>query len=274
MRYHTGVFSLGLLLALSACGGDVNTAAAPASAPIPALSQVSAADWERLAQRRIFFGHQSVGQNLLDGLADVLAAHPAVKLRVVAATAVDSVAGPALIHAKIGRNGEPTTKNAAFGEMVSAAHDPSLVALYKYCYLDTDFSTDPAQLFADYRSQVDSLRRTGLTIVHVTMPLTTSEDGARAFVKRLLRRPMGRDLNARRARYNRLLREAYAGHEPVFDLAQLESTRPDGSRAFFGSADGAVEVLAAENTDDGGHLNAAARRRVAEAFLAFLAKLP
>lgn len=63
------------------------------------------------------------------------------------------------------------------------------------------------------------------------------QTGWKALVKRLLgRAPYGTVENVRREEYSRLLRQAYAGREPVFDLARVESTAPDGR---------AVRVLAA-----------------------------
>ena len=83
-----------------------------------------------------------------------------------------------------------------------------------------------------------------------------------------------RDVNAIRNRYSTLMLAAYSGRAPVFDLATLESTRPDGSRSFFTRGADTAYTLAEEYTSDGGHLNEAARRMVAEQLLIFLARLP
>jgi hypothetical protein len=45
------------------------------------------ADLLRLSQRRIFFGHQSVGMNLLDGVREISARYPDVRFRVIDASA-------------------------------------------------------------------------------------------------------------------------------------------------------------------------------------------
>jgi lysophospholipase L1-like esterase len=78
-------------------------------------------------------------------------------------------------------------------------------------------------------------------------------------------------LNAKRNEFNALLGQEFGAIDPIFDLAQIESTRPDGSRAYFQRSTESVFTLAPEWTYDGGHLNAAGRRVVAERFLAFLA---
>jgi hypothetical protein len=150
------------------------------------------------------------------------------------------------------------------------------VALFKYCYVDVKPGTDPDALFTDYQGRIEELkaRHPEVLIVHVTMPLTTHENWKGALRARLERRTSQRELGVLRNRYNRLLSSAYAGKEPVFDLARLESTRLDGSRVFFERNGERVYALEPSYSSDGSHLDSSARRRVAESFLAFLAQLP
>ena len=250
--------------------------------PIPEASEaprhdfaaVTPGQWQALASRRIYFGHQSVGGNIADGIQEVLAAHPEIGLNLVLARTLDSASGPGLYHARIGTNGAPETKAAEFESIVSAGA-PGVGAL-KYCYVDVTGDTDPDSLFASYQRRMAGLRERvpGLVVVHVTMPLVVLGEGRKdRLLNRLRGRATQRDLAAIRARYNALLRQAYVGREPVFDLARLESTRSDGSRAFFLRGGDTVHVLADEFTSDGGHLNAAGRRAAAEEFLALLASL-
>src|SRR5207249_2637509 len=98
--------------------------------------------------------------------------------------------------------------------------------------------------------------------VGVTAPLTDVQGGAKGLLKRLLgRAPYGAVENLRREQYNALLRAAYRGREPIFDLARVESIAPDG-RAVTAQWNGSVvPVLAPAFTDDGGHLNAPGRLR-------------
>ncbi len=247
--------------------------AAP-EAPRHEFTAVTPAQWESLATRRIYFGHQSVGGNIADGIQEVLAAHPGIGLRLVEARTMDSAAGPGLYHARIGANGAPDSKAEEFAAIVGAGR-PAVGAL-KYCYVDIDGDTDPDSLFARYQRHMAAVRERvpGLTVVHVTMPLTITGMGRS---ERLIRRIRGQatdlDLAAIRGRYNALLRQAYVGTEPVFDLARLESTRADGSRAYVVLGGDTVHVMADELTSDGGHLNAAGRRVAAEEFLALLAGL-
>jgi hypothetical protein len=60
----------------------------------------------------------------------------------------------------------------------------------------------------------------------------------------------------------------------VFDLAAIESTRPDGGRETFEVEGRQVPALVPAYTDDGGHLNGPAAERVARQLVALLATVP
>jgi hypothetical protein len=141
--------------------------------------------------------------------------------------------------------------------------------LLKYCYVDIGGQTDVRSLFDSYREMVRAIksRYPDVIIVHSTAPLTTVETTMKAGVKRLLGRKSVRDDAVARNRYNALVRAAYAGREPLFDLARVESTRADGSLATFLSNGERVEIMAEENTRDGGHLNERGRVMAAKALL-------
>jgi hypothetical protein len=233
----------------------------------------------RLASRKIFFGHQSVGADILSGIKELATVDSALSLRVLRSAEPASISGPALVESPIGTNGDPSSKAKAFAVALAHGVGSDLgaggIAMYKYCYLDFDASTDVAKVFREYREGIDQLKAAnpGLTIVHITAPLTTGESGARALVKRILGKPTVLDANAKRNEFNALLRKTYGGREPLFDLAALESTLADGSRTFTTRGADTVYTLAHEYTDDGGHLNAVGRRHVAVPFLDLLASL-
>jgi hypothetical protein len=70
-----------------------------------------------------------------------------------------------------------------------------------------------------------------------------------------------------------MLRKEYTGKEPIFDLAALESTNPDGTRLSFTQNGKTAYALVPTYTTDGGHLNEQGRKLVAEQLLIFLASL-
>lgn len=239
----------------------------PARSADPALR----ADLERIARERIYFGHQSVGANLLEGVQE-LAADARVEVRIQRAEHASQVPPATFGHTFVAENGQPLKKLESFRAALGSA--PVDLALVKFCYVDIRADTDVKTLFARYRETLAELQKAHprTTFVHVTLPLTTAQTGWKALAKRLLgRAPSGTVENVRREEYNRLLRAAYAGREPLFDLARVESTAPDGT-AVRVAWDGAIApALAPAYTDDGGHLNAEGRRRAARELIAVLA---
>lgn len=235
---------------------------------------IASASMSRLAEARIYFGHQSVGRNIVEGLRDLGAAPSGSQLRIVPSRERISTM-PALVEFTIGENGRPESKMKDFAAALHEIDDrAAAIAVFKYCYLDITPETDVEQLFASHRQALREMRvrHPNLTFVHVTAPLTRLETGPRFIVKRLLGKPTTRDANAKRNRFNAMLRREYAA-EPMFDLATVESTRPDGSRSFFKEGADVVYTLAPELTDDGGHLNAAGRRAAAEEFAAVIGRV-
>jgi len=79
--------------------------------------------------------------------------------------------------------------------------------------------------------------------------------------------------HVKRNEFNAMLRHAYVGREPFFDLAKLESTFPDGSQSTFTKDGNIYAALVPDYTNDGGHLNEKGRRIVAEHLLVYLAQL-
>mgnify|MGYP000094199177 CR=1 FL=1 len=240
------------------------------------LTAVPAATWEKLAAKKMYFGHQSVGDNILVGLRELLAAHPSIKLAIQERAELTTPTRPGLIHSYVGTNELPHSKNEAFAKAITDKLRNNVdVAFFKYCYVDINPSTDPAVLFQTYRNTMTELKRQNpnVTFIHITSPLTTVQTGWKATVKKLMGRlPAGYADNAKRAEFNELMRKEYGGKEPLFDLATLEATRSDGTASSYEHGGRRYLSLAPEYSDDGGHLNAVGRKHVAENLLLFLAK--
>ena len=250
-------------LPVLACGGDPGLP----SVSLWELSDVKPAEWSALASRRVFFGHQSVGENVMQGVSEVLAAHPELHLTVIESKNLNPGATPGFYHAKVGRNEHPEEKAVEFAQIAARALlAPGSVGMVKFCYVDVQSDTDPNALFGEYRERMADLeaRKPGLTIVHFTMPLHTDQGTLGHWKQKLRGYATERDLNVLRNRYNALLRQTYIGKEPVFDIAALESRHPDGSRAYFQRAGEIVYTLAPELSTDGGHLTEGAQRMVGE----------
>jgi lysophospholipase L1-like esterase len=221
----------------------------------------------------VFFGHQSVGENVLEGIED-LQRGAAAPLTIAA---LDNGAGPApgtLLHARIGRNEEPVTKFEAFERILEVQPAGAIdMALMKLCYIDIGEHTDVERLFDGYRTVLERLRQRHpeTTFVHVTVPLRHCTGGFGVWLRERLGKPNRCKLaNVRRHEYNTLVRRV-CPPEPVFDLAALESTHTGGRRQTFAHGGRQVDNLIAAYTDDGGHLNAEGRRLVAGGLLGCLA---
>ena len=113
------------------------------------------------------------------------------------------------------------------------------------------------------------------TFVHITVPLVTTKATWKTWIKKLIKKEFiwEYDNNVARNKYNELVRKEYDGNEPVFDLAKVESTYPDGKRAEFERNGERHYSLVPDYTHDGGHLNASGRKIVAEQLLILLANL-
>lgn len=257
---------LTLFLALAGC--DSEMAERPTLVEAATAAGVPTEEW---GSKRVLFGHQSVGGNVLAGISEMAGSG---ELPAVIEFEGGAPSEPGIHHFKVGRNGYPEDKLDAFAEMLNGLTVLPDAALMKFCYVDVNADTDPDRLFEAYRTRMAELkeRHPDLRLVHVTLPLT-ADRGTLFHWRTALRGNDARSdrrLNSIRHRYNELLRAEYAGREPVFDLARIESTRPDGSIAAVRYDGSTVPVLASEYTNDGGHLNAEGRRRAAAALLATL----
>lgn len=233
--------------------------------------QITPAEWQTLAQRRVVFGHQSVGQNILDGVQS-LAAEAGVPLRVVESRLADKNAG--IAHFLVGVNEDPLSKLNDFSSaLAGGAATEADVALLKFCYIDFKGDTDARRLADKYIGTLDDLRRRfpQTTFVAVTAPLTVVQTGPKAWVKRLLgREPSGYSDNARRQEFNTLLRARYAQDGFLFDLAKIQAEGVSGHR-YNGQP---IEALSPALTYDDGHLNDRGRQVVAARLVKYLAAVP
>ena len=265
------ILVIGLALA-AGCGGRAVERVAEHT---PSIAETPEDSWRRLAGRRVFFGHQSVGENIVDGIRGILASRPDIGCAISDLPDPARLTEPGLYHARIGRNGDPAAKTDHFARLVDEGLSAD-IALHKYCYVDFDERTDVEAVFEHYRATMRRLAdaHPEVTFVHVTVPLTEVRMGPRDWLNKLLGRTPGEYATAMvRARFNDMLRREYDGRAPVFDLAAIESTRPDGAREGFSFKGGTYESLAPEYSADGAHLNERGRAAAAAPLLALLADL-
>jgi hypothetical protein len=229
---------------------------------------------QALSAKALLFGHQSVGGQIVAGINDLLASNSGPKPTMVANARSATQVGKGIWgEFGVGTNMYPAGKIDDFIAVMNGGAGAKVdLAFMKYCFVDfydsapywpTSGGTGTVNsLFAKYQSAMASLKAAypGVTIVHFTVPLVHVDLYPYAG-------------NERREAYSNLLRTAYAGKEPVFDLALIESTRADGTRCTDGKG---VPALCGEYglPNDDGHLNSTAKVIVAQRLVAFLAALP
>lgn len=268
--------ALGLVLTLLGGCTDNNTGGEKMT--FTSLQDIPAGKLEALSGKTYFFGHQSVGRNMLDGLRMVMADNPAVKLTIVEGDTGESASDGAFVHANVGENRDPASKLQHFGSALEAGlGNQADAAFLKFCYVDLTKAGDPEALFKQYQASIETLksRYPETTFVHFTLPLRFVPIGFKQTIKNLVGKeiPQQQD-NIKRNQYNQLLREAYAGKEPIFDIAHLEAVDPTTGQYYTFTYGGETyEALSRGNTYDGGHLNDTGKRWIAEQLIVFLANL-
>lgn len=216
---------------------------------------------ETLHGAAVYFGHNSVGSNMIDGVSALLAENAGPEPTVAGTSDPALVSAGVFAHSGIGGNGDPTAKIATFRTLMTGALGGKAdVAFMKFCFVDFETATWDTQanvdaLFAEYQAMVAAVHTAHptLKLVHLTVPLSPADDPN----------------NARRERVSQKLRAAYG--VDVFDLALLESTNPATHARVMGTGSSAPRLYSGWASDGSGHLNAAGSRAVAEALIAFLA---
>jgi len=269
------LFSISLSFIFACNGGEMKKEVIS----LPSIGDVPDSKWENLSKKRIYFGHQSVGDNIISGIEDVIKENPQIKLSTVEIKTLEGPKTAALAHSTIGKNTDPESKVDAFVNILEKSGPEGLdISFFKFCFVDIDAKTDLDKIFGEYKKAMSSLRRKfGTTIfIHITAPLLRKEKGG---VKGWIKKALGKKgffdngHNVARNRFNELMRREYEGREPLFDLALIESTFPGGTRETFKQNGQSYYALVPEYTNDGGHLNEKGRKVVAEQLLIFLANL-
>lgn len=247
---------LAVLLGLVLSCSQSSLVSAPPPPPPNTTWPLSDAQVQSLLAKKSFFGHQSVGGNIVQGIYDLVATDSRLTLRIVSSADPASVSGAAFVEAVIGANGDPASKDAAFAAIVNGGFGAQGgIAMYKYCYVDMNDSSDAQQMAQDYINNLNTLkaRYPASKFVPITIPLAT-------------------DPSETRNDFNKLIRQAFTG-TAIFDLAEVESTHADGSRSYSVVDGQTIYTLAPEYTTDGGHLNDVGRQAAAKRLLITLANL-
>ena len=230
---------------------------------------------EQISDAKIYFGHQSVGRNILAGL-EAWQDATGTSLAIVESRDFSTVPESAFVHFAVGQNGDPSGKVDDFVslmETVSVEEHP--LAFFKFCYVDFNPETDVKGVYEYYKKNMLELkdRFPHIRFLASTVPYTGVQTGLKGRVKKILgRAPNGALENGKRKEFNDMILNDLASTFPVFDLAAAESTRPDGSIETFRYKGKEYPCLPSFYRSDMGHLNEEGARIVSFNLLAFLAE--
>ncbi|MCP4150476.1 MAG: hypothetical protein GY757_22200 [bacterium] len=231
------------------------------------IDDITEAQLQNVSWKRIYFGHQSVGFNIIKGLEELDKKIEALQLNIIETTEPVANEGPVFIHSRVGKNKKPNSKVDDFARIIGQLKDNVDIACFKFCYADIGKNTNIESVFQYYKKTMKQLEEKypNILFIHSTIPYYKKSGG----VKNILKNLTGKDNNINRNRFNRLLTKEYK-EERIFDLGKFESTYPDGKRETSAKN---IFTLVTQYTDDGGHLNAKGREIIALQFLDFLASL-
>ena len=277
ITYKLSLFLIISLFFIISCnGGDMKKTESDDSK----LEDIPATAWKKLGEKKIFFAHQSVGNNIINGIRDIMKENPNVHLNIMEISEPVVLKEDVFAHTYIGRNEDPQSKIDDFAHyMENGIGNSANLAFLKFCYVDIDNKTDIKKLFTAYKKEMAELKNKfpKTKIIHFTVPLLKkNKPSFKNWIKGLFGKKdnfFANEHNIKRNKFNRLVVAEYKNKEPVFDLAKLESTYPDGSQETFTESGKTYYSLIPAYTDDGGHLNETGRKIIAEQLLLFLINL-
>lgn len=270
-----GAVVFGLIVGVVAIGGffmfkqDAVTRTTQVDIP-----EATADDATAVGQGRVFFAHQSVGQNLIDALPEVTSRLGVAEIPV---TGIDE-ADRGIAEVAIGVNGDPLGKLEEFASLLRGglAHRVD-IAVLKFCFMDFEPPAPPAEeVFEAYRATMGELETEfpDVTFVYTTVPLVTDRTiGDR--VQNLLGRSTHRlpTHNVAREEFNSRIRAEYAGTGRLFDIASFVAADAGGTVTYRESGGREYAAMDGRLAADPGHLNPDGAAFIGSAFVAFLAGL-
>jgi hypothetical protein len=268
MRYGlAGIFFLAAVMLLSCENSMVSQPKSQTAVKMTITDEML----DRLIEKRILFGHKSVGYNILEGVEELKRKDSRLdRLSLFEIKPGEAVPyeKPGIYHSPNGKNGFPKDKCDAFKRLLSENDTGAKIdiAFFKFCYVDFNPQSDASMIFDYYVATMESLKNKfpKLNLMHVTVPLVAHRWGVRSIIRNLTE---GDAANVKRNEYNKLLISKYGSSDVIYDLAAVESTYPDGKREMFNEEGKKYYSLVRLYTNDGGHLNERGRYNAAKAFL-------
>ncbi|MBU1013351.1 MAG: SGNH/GDSL hydrolase family protein [Bacteroidetes bacterium] len=257
-----------VLMFFSCSGGD----AVKNKVVYNSIKDVSVDSWKELSTKNIYFGHQSVGSNIIDGIKDLMNENKNIKLRIVELSDDIDLKGGMFIHSRIGKNHEPVTKLDAFSKILESDIGKKIdIAMFKFCYVDVTDKTNITQLFENYRKTIKEIKQKhpSVKVIMFTVPLQITSVTYKTKFKQMT--GIG-DLweykdNLKRNQFNKMIISEFSDNELIFDIASYEAMMSDHNYQTFEFEKKKYFSLNPEYTNDGSHLNELGRKKIAEDLL-------
>ena len=246
------------------------------------LNEINSKKWQKLSRTKIFFGHQSVGNDIINGIQDVKSKNKKIKIRIFNIHEVANMHdGFLLDEPNLGNNENPRSKILAFKKIIEEEIGNKIdIAFMKFCFVDFMKGTDIVPIFNEYKKNIEKLEKLypNIKFIHFTVPLLErkEEKGIKFWLKKHFRSKnswWSDEHNIIRNKMNNMIRKEYENTKRLFDLAKIESTLPNGSRCKFEKEGKTYYSLYPNYSFDGGHLNELGRETVATELLMFLISL-
>ena len=273
------VLSVGLLFLMVGCDKSHNpdNKAIVMNSKNKLISEKTRKDLMNIKGKRIYFMHHSVGKNILSGLK-TLSSESGVSLNIVYLKNQPTSSEKVFVSTTGGKNTQPKSKIDSFTTQIKELNNDMVpdIAFMKFCYVDFNPNTNVNEIFSYYKQKMETLKneRRNIKFAHLTVPLTARTNSIKDRINRFLGRQVWGDTsNVKRAEFNKLLLEAFS-QDPIFDIARIESTFPNGSRSSFVQNGKTYYSLVTDYTYDGGHLNTIGQRHAAIKIAQFLAEIP
>ncbi len=240
-------------------------------------------DFTKLSDKYIYFGHQSLGANILNGIQEIInIQNNGNHFSIISPPLPKHIDSPALYHSYIGTNLDPLSKINAFKNIILNEKLGKVldIAFFKFCYVDIKKDSDIKAIFTNYKETIEEIQFTypNLRIIHFTAPIKAHQikfqknlvKGMKYMVKNKI---LGDLDNVKRNQYNQIFRGQFDDNGNLFDLAELECQNNDNTEANFKYGNKNYSCLSIDLTDDGGHLNHQGQLKIGSDLLKFLIKI-
>ena len=171
MKYYINIIILSIFL-ISCDGGEMQSS----KYNFTEIDKVSKEAWKKLSEKKIFFGHKSVGNNIIDGINTIINENKKIPLKVIETDDISSYSNGVFAHYKLGENSFPKSKFESFFNVLNNPSNKDIdIAFVKLCFVDIKIDTDVNEIFEHYKKTITEIKTKfpNVVIVHFTVPLST-----------------------------------------------------------------------------------------------------